>query len=259
MLGFAIKAATSAARRVSAGLQWTASRFNREVGVSLAYRLRKRQLLAEYQHQSNRRFNERPIEYAFVLRHLATFYPTRVLDVGCGETALAALMRTCGFHVTASDNVTDYWSTGLENWHFHVVDDDICASRISGAFDCVVCISTLEHIKKSEDAIANIIRLLNIGGYLILTCPYTENMHIPNVYELEESCVDPSLYPFVTQSFCRQDVDAWCRTGLKVVEQEYWQYYTGDAWTVGDEIIPPRKVTCDHSHQISCILFRRDY
>ena len=257
MLNKAMTAARASLRHVRARLTRASASENRVRLEANAYSVRKKQLLSAFQNQRERQFNERPIEYSFVFKCLSEIYPTRVLDVGCGETALSALMRTCGFQVTASDNVSDYWTDGLRNWHFHVVDDDICASQIAQSFDAIVCISTLEHIVKFEDAIANMHRLLTIGGHLILTFPYTESRYIPNVYELEESFVDPAMFPFVTQSYCRRNIEAWCGVGLKVLEQEYWQYFTGNAWTVGDEIIPPKKVRCDVNHQLSCILFQR--
>ena len=39
----------------------------------------------EYEHQAFTRFNERPVEMAFLFRQLAALYPRTVLDVGTGK------------------------------------------------------------------------------------------------------------------------------------------------------------------------------
>jgi hypothetical protein len=42
-----------------------------------------------------------------------------------------------------------------------------------------------------------------------------------------------------------------------IVDQEYWQFWDGDYWTVGNQIIPPRKVTAAEKHQHTCILLQK--
>jgi hypothetical protein len=36
--------------------------------------------------------------------------------------------------------------------------------------------------------------------------------------------------------------------------QEYWQCWDGDFWTVGEQIIPPRRVGPLDKHQLACVL-----
>jgi len=97
----------------------------------------------EFESQAFTRLNERPIEFGFVFRKLGEIYPRTILDVGTGTTALPHLMRNCGFLVTAIDNVHDYWSSGMINRHYHVIDDDITATRLTDTFDLITCISVL--------------------------------------------------------------------------------------------------------------------
>lgn len=144
----------------------------------------RRRCRLEFEAQSFLRFNERPVEYAFLFRKLAELYPLRVLDVGTGMTALPHLISNCGPLVTATDNVRDYWPEWTTNRHYHVLDDDITETRLKDRFDLVCCISTLEHIKTPEAAVRNMFRLLNPGGSLILTFPYTEGRYVANVYDL---------------------------------------------------------------------------
>ena len=199
------------------------------------------------------RFNERPIEFGFVFRKLGEIYPRKVLDVGTGTTALPHLMSNCGFLVTATDNVRDYWPSGMLNRHYHVVDDDITRSNIVDSFDLITCISVIEHIERADDAIKGMFSLLNRNGHLIITFPYNERSYVRNVYELPRSSYGQGA-PYITQSYSRTELQRWLRDNHGViVEQEYWQFWEGEHWTVGNQIIPPNRVTVDDKHQLTCI------
>jgi len=211
----------------------------------------------EYHRQKHTLFNERPIEFGFVFRKLGELYPLRILDVGTGKTALPHLMRNCGFLVTATDNIRDYWQTGMRNRHYHVIDDDIRNSKLTEKYDLVTCVSVLEHIVDYDSAIKNMFNLLVDDGHLVLTCPYTENSYIENVYDLENSSYGQNE-SFTTQSYSRVELDRWLATnGGKIVEQEYWQFWEGEHWTVDKQIIPPVKVSASDKHQLTCLLIQK--
>ncbi len=210
----------------------------------------------EFESQAFTRFNERPIEFGFVFRKLGEIYPRTILDVGTGTTALPHLMRNCGCLVTATDNVRDYWPSGMLNRHYHVIDDDITETRLSATFDLITCISVLEHIQNPDNAIRNMFSLLKPNGHLILTCPYNERSYMKNVYELPESSYGKGA-PYITQSYSRTELERWLRENNgDILDQEYWQFWEGDHWTVGNQIIPPKKVTADDRHQLTCIHIR---
>lgn len=211
----------------------------------------------EFESQTFARFNERPVEYGFVFRKLGEIYPRTVLDVGTGASALPQLIRSCGYLVTATDNVRDYWPAGMSNRHYHVMDDDITATRLSDKFDLITCISVLEHIQTPDDAVRNMLSLLNPAGYLILTFPYNEGSYVRNVYELLGSSYGQGS-SFITQSFSRSELRRWFKENPgTIVDQEYWRFWTGDHWTVGDPVIPPEKVTSADKHQLTCILIQK--
>lgn len=211
----------------------------------------------EYESQVFNRFNERPIEYGFVFRKLGEIYPLKILDVGTGTTALPHLMRNCGSLVTAIDNIRDYWPVGITNRHFHVIDDDITKTQIESTFDLITCISVLEHIQNPDQAIEKIFSLMKPGGYLVLTFPYNENAYTRNVYELPGSSYGQRA-PYVTQEYSRREIDRWLEnTNAKIVEQEYWEFWEGDHWTVGKQLIPPRSVSVDDKHQLTCLLLQK--
>jgi 2-polyprenyl-3-methyl-5-hydroxy-6-metoxy-1,4-benzoquinol methylase len=212
----------------------------------------------EFRRQSFQGFNERPIEFAFVFRHISRLYPTSVLDVGTGKTALPHLIRNCGCVVTASDNVRDFWPSGMSNRHYHVIDDDITNSSIQKGFDFVTCVSVLEHIKNHQAAMANMLGLLNPGGHLIVTCPYSNGPYVENVYRLEGSNAFGKESHYTTQSFSGAEVSEWCsRGGATIADQEHWQCWEGPYWTVGKQVIPPRRVTSTDRHQLTCLLLKK--
>jgi SAM-dependent methyltransferase len=211
----------------------------------------------EFKSQAFTRFNERPVEFGFVFRKLGELYPRTILDVGTGTTALPHLMRNCGCLVTATDNVRDYWPNGMLNRHYHVIDDDITATRLSDRFDLITCISVLEHIQKPDDAVRNMFSLLKPKGHLLLTFPYNDRSYVRNVYELPGSSYGQGE-PYITQSYSRRELTRWTdENDATIVDQEYWQFWEGDHWTVGTQIIPPKRVTPDDKHQLSCIHFQK--
>ena len=207
----------------------------------------------EFNHQAFIRFNERPVELSFVFRKLAEISPLHILDVGTGTSALPHLMRNCGALVTATDNVRDYWPAGMSNRHYHIVDDDITETHIKDRFDLITCISVLEHIEQPDTAVRNVFSLLKPDGHLIFTFPYTEKNYVRNVYELPGSSYGKG-YPFIAQSFSRVELDRWLQENRgEIIEQEYWHFWDGDYLTVGRQIIPPKKVSAEDKHQITCV------
>ena len=212
------------------------------IGTSLTNRL-------EYKFQKFIRFNERPIEYEFIFRKLTEIYPKKVLDVGSGHTSLPSLMRTCGFMVTAID-------LKRSNKHYHILKDDITDTKLKEKFDMITCISALEHIQKSKIAVQNMLKLLKHDGHLIMTFPFTQDKWISNVYELKGSTYGQN-FPYITQSYSHIAVSQMLMNKGVIVEQEYWQCWEGDYWTLVSQIIPPKKVTKNEKHQLTCIHIQR--
>ncbi len=211
----------------------------------------------EFLRQEFRGFNERAVEYAYVFENLAEVCPRSVLDVGTGVTALPQLMRTCGSIVTAIDNIRDYWSDGMSNRHFYVLDENILSPKLDKKFDLITCISTLEHISAHDTAVDAMFSLLAPGGRLILSFPYCEDEYVPNVYALPGS-IGEDAYPFRTQVYSRRQVDIWlARNNARIVRQEYWKFFSGRFWTLGERIVPPERTGVSQPHQISCLAIER--
>lgn len=78
-----------------------------------------------------------------------------------------------------------------------------------------------------------------------------------NVYEMPESSYGKGE-PYITQSYSRKEVTRWLTENNGVIlEQEYWQFWEGEHWTLGKQVIPPRKVTADDRHQLTCVHMRK--
>jgi SAM-dependent methyltransferase len=211
----------------------------------------------EYEKQGKPSLNERPIEFAYLFKKITELWPKSILDVGTGMTALPHLMRNCGIQVTAIDNIKDYWPKGMVNRHYHVINDDIKNTRLKKTFDVITCISVLEHIQEHREAIKSMYKLLNPGGTLILTCPYSDHQYIPNVYKLSESNVTEK-FSFVTQSFSREQRKLWLNdSGFELISEEYWQFYDGEFWTCGKELDTPVQVSKNNTHQLCCMTLRK--
>ena len=211
----------------------------------------------EWKHPPYRQPNERPVEFAFALKCLATLYPEDILDVGTGKTAWPHVLSNCGFQVTAFDQIKGYWSGSFFNRHFYVHSEDITNPVSDKTFDFVTCISVLEHIPDHQAAMAGIFKLLKPGGHVVLTCPYNEQEYVENVYLLPGSN-SKGTPAYVCRAYSRRELDDWlAAANATVVEQEYYQVFTGPHWSVGDWCLPPRRVNVEEPHQLTCLLLQK--
>jgi SAM-dependent methyltransferase len=106
----------------------------------------------------------------------------RTLDVGCGAgefTLYSALVgnRAIGLSFDEQLNRIGRTRASILNVHnIEFVTGDIrkldqLVNRL-GTFDQIVCFETIEHILNDNKLIADMARLLNPGGLLLLTTPY---------------------------------------------------------------------------------------
>lgn len=200
--------------------------------------------------------NERTIEYGFVFDNLTKLMPKTILDVGTGTTALPHVMQNCGFIVTAIDNFRDYWSKRICNRHFYIIEDDILNPKIDQRFDLITCISVLEHIPESNEAVKSMSNLLTKDGYLVLTFPYNENLYVNNIYTHPDASYGKDA-PYICQVYSRSEIDNWLKNSpLELIKQDYWQVFSGRLWTLGERIIPPKRVSIYEPHHLTCVLFK---
>lgn len=201
--------------------------------------------------------NERATEYSFTIRQLQKHGSGTVLDVGPGKSSWPHIISTCGFDVTAIDKIDGYWNNYF-NRHYKVISDDVTASKLGKKFQFATCLSVLEHIPDHEAAVKGMHDLLEPGGFLVLTFPYNENIYHPNVYKDPEAGYGQEA-KFVTQIYSRAEINSWLyETTFEIVEQEYYQAFTGKLWTFGNRVVPCRKVENSELHHLTCILLKRN-
>lgn len=214
-------------------------------------------ILLEEKYAPAHDMNERPIELTFALNCLYKICPKTLLDVGSGSTAWPHLLSNCGINVEAIDKIEGYWNWNFNNRHYYIVKDDITKTKLKKQFDAITCISVLEHIPNHLDAIKGMFTLLKPSGYLIITTPYNEKQYIDNVYKLPSAGYGQNAH-YVCQVFSRKEINDWLKDNQATIEcQEYYQIFTGEFWTFGKRIYPPRKVDIEEKHHLTCILLRK--
>jgi 2-polyprenyl-3-methyl-5-hydroxy-6-metoxy-1,4-benzoquinol methylase len=114
--------------------------------------------------------------HTLTLRHLpADVTGMRVLEIGCGRGAFAALLAQKGADVTAADfsPAAVKHATRLAG-HFGatVLEADIQELPFADqAFDVVVSQETLEHVPDPDRGLEELVRVTKVGGLVIVTTP----------------------------------------------------------------------------------------
>ena len=211
----------------------------------------------EYINQQSDEVNERAIEYSYALQCAWRTSAHSVLDVGSGYSPWPSLLTKCGYIVTAIDPMEGYWGGSIFNRHFYIVKDDITKPKLSKKFDLITCISTLEHIPNHQDAMRGMFSLLKPGGHLVLTFPYNELHYVNNAYKLPDVSFSKARGN-ICQIFSRKEIDSWLKSNhFRIIEQLYFELFTGQFHLTGDWLSPPREVSVDDKHDLTLILMQR--
>lgn len=199
--------------------------------------------------------NERLIEYKFLFDVLNKNTDIKkILDVGSGTSPLPALLSLIGYHVTAIDNIKDYWKGNPNNNHFYIINDDITDTKLKEQYDMVICISTLEHIKDYMTAIVNIWKLLKPCGSLILTFPYNCSTYLPNIYEVVDVPTQPD---FICQIFSEVELEGMLGNRFDWVFAERWKCFSGDFWRMGERLKKPAKEPLAQQPDLICLWWKK--
>ena len=133
---------------------------------------------------------ERILEKTFVIQSLSQLYTSKkieILDVGSAESLLPYELASFNYSVTA----IDIRPIALFHPNLKFVKTDICKPSLAvESFDCVIALSTLEHIglgwygdESGEtldiEAVKQIHSLLKPEGSFILTVPYGKKACTP--------------------------------------------------------------------------------
>lgn len=166
----------------------------------------------------NLRRNPRDIEYPWVRARLSGYSGAQILDVGCVGGPIMDRYEAIGFD----------FRPGAEHWSGRFYQGDILNGLPFEAqtFDCVVSISTFEHIGlgfygDSVDrgnapawALVEVARVVKPGGVVLLTVP----LGVTSV---------PKKSRYLSERHVRQWFDA-----AKLTVEE-WLVVTGATWAIG--------------------------
>lgn len=102
----------------------------------------------------------------------------RVLDVGAGTAPYRALFSHCQFETHDFGEYENYkdGSEGIYSKLNYV--SDVCnIPAADQSFDVILCTEVLEHVPYPIDALAEMCRLVKVGGRLLLTAPLGSGLH----------------------------------------------------------------------------------
>jgi len=215
-------------------------------------------LLHEHRFRQGDFPNERPLEYSFALSCLNKFKMKKILDVGTGANAFSATLKHCGFDMTASDLMGNYWKS-YQNRHIYVVKDDITKSQFQAkSFDAVICISVLEHIPDFKSAVANMAKIIRQEGILILTFPYSHDTFCDNVYKLDTADPVSKKFKFIARSYSESQIEEWCKEfNLVEIERKLIKGWDGKFWRNGNRLDFPVEVFTKEDANCICLAFKK--
>lgn len=149
---------------------------------------------------------QRQLETEFILANLPA--DARILEVGCGNGHLTAILRQkCAF-VDAFDYAENMVAKAVElqgqtnNRFFH--DSVLAPKNVQGPYDAVVCVRVLINLRDLDEqrqAFQHMARLLRPGGQLILIEGYLEGFEGLNA--LRQNCGLEPLKPAAINFYSR--------------------------------------------------------
>ena len=185
--------------------------------------------------------NERDLEWSWVLEEAGRFANgtrlPRLLDVGSLRTPLPEQLATLGFAVTALDLRESHGNGSAIPVE---IGDIRNTSFADDYFDCITCVSTLEHIgvkgrfgvtesdpSGDQLAMAEMHRILKPKAALLLTIPVGQRDVLP----VNKCYSSKRIQSLCTQfTICKAEVfsfisgQAWQRCGQEHAEQTNWYF-----------------------------------
>lgn len=92
---------------------------------------------------------------------------------------------------------------------------------------------------------------------MILTFPYNETEYHQNIYKHPQAGYGKNAN-FITQVYSRNEINDWlAHTSFKIIDQEYYQVFTGKYWTMGERVTPCLRTSNTNLHHLTCILLQK--
>jgi SAM-dependent methyltransferase len=170
---------------------------------------------------------ERIVEYPFVFRNLPVT-GSKIFEFGAAKSALAFSLACLGYRVTALD-IRDY---EFSHPNLRFVRSDIFDFDTNERFDCVICVSTIEHVgfghygdsteRDDVAAMRKLRKLLKPYGILLLTTHFGEH-YVGDWFRVYDSDHLSELlrgfYIEAMEFYMRSDSYVWKPTTMSQLEK----------------------------------------
>jgi SAM-dependent methyltransferase len=100
-----------------------------------------------------------------------------VLDVGCGNGYLGAILAERGYDVTGIERRGGYTDSFPSSVRLVEADLEQRFPSVGQRFDYILCADILEHLRRPEDLLAQLRNMLNPQGKLIASLPNSGNLY----------------------------------------------------------------------------------
>jgi SAM-dependent methyltransferase len=100
-----------------------------------------------------------------------------VLDVGCGNGYLGALLAERGYAVTGIERTGGWTAPFPKSVHLIEADLEHGLPPLETAFDYVMCADILEHLRRPETMLRRLKTVVRPGGLLIASLPNSGNIY----------------------------------------------------------------------------------
>jgi SAM-dependent methyltransferase len=100
-----------------------------------------------------------------------------ILDVGCGNGRLSALLVSRGYVVTGLERAGGYDASFPRNVELVEADLEQGVPELNGEFDYVICADVLEHVRRPARLLEQLRSFMKPGGQLIASLPNSGNIY----------------------------------------------------------------------------------